>query len=287
MYAITGVTGQVGGAVADTLLSSGRAVRAVVRDVGKGAVWRTRGCDLALADMTDARALKLAFEGVDGVFVLIPPTFDPSPDLAEVRAVVAALRSSLESTRPARVVMLSTVGAQASQPNLLGQLGLAERELGALSLPIAFVRAAWFMDNAAWDVQSARTGVIKSYLQPSDREIPMIATTDVGMHAARLLQQDWTGRRIVELQGPAPVSPQALAAAFAALLGHKVQAQAIARESWEALFRSQGMVNPLSRMQMLDGFNQGWIKFEGGDVAEQATGATTLAMVLSKLLSRG
>ena len=35
------------------------------------------------------------------------------------------------------------------------------------------------------------------------------------------------------------------------------------RERWEALFTSQGMKNPLPRIQMLDGFNEGWIEFEG------------------------
>ena len=38
MYAITGITGKVGGAVARTLLAADRRVRAVVRDAGKGRV---------------------------------------------------------------------------------------------------------------------------------------------------------------------------------------------------------------------------------------------------------
>jgi uncharacterized protein YbjT (DUF2867 family) len=37
MYAIMGITGQVGGAVARTLLVAKRPVRAVVRDANKGA----------------------------------------------------------------------------------------------------------------------------------------------------------------------------------------------------------------------------------------------------------
>jgi uncharacterized protein YbjT (DUF2867 family) len=36
MYAITGITGQVGGAMARTLLAQGKPVRAVVRNVEKG-----------------------------------------------------------------------------------------------------------------------------------------------------------------------------------------------------------------------------------------------------------
>jgi uncharacterized protein YbjT (DUF2867 family) len=285
-YAITGITGQVGGALADNLLTAGEPVRAVARDPARAKRWTERGCELALADITDADALTRAFGAAEGVFVLIPPNFDPSPNLAEIRTIIAAIRKALATARPGRVVVLSTVGAQATRPNLLGQLGMVERELGTLDLSIAFLRAAWFMENAAWDVEPARAGAIHSFLQPLDRAIPMVATADVGATAARLLRETWHGRRVVELQGPAPVSPRDLAATFAERLGRPVAVDAVPRGEWEGLFRAQGMTNPLPRMQMLDGFNEGWIAFEGGD-AEPVTGATTLNDVVGDLLARG
>lgn len=284
MHAITGVTGQVGGAVARALLRSGAQVRAVARDEAKARPWIERGCELALAEMTDAATLTKAFSGVDGVFVLIPPIFDPSPDWREVRAVIDAVRSALDSARPRHMVVLSTVGAQAKTPNLLGQLGLVESELGRLAMPIAFLRAAWFMENAAWDVDGARNGVIRSFLQPVDRAIPMIATADVGAEAARLLGETWTGRRVVELQGPSLVSPNDLAATFAGLIDRPVRVESVPRAEWEPLFRSQGMTNPIPRMQMLDGFNEGWIDFERSADTETATGSTALSTVLRGLL---
>jgi uncharacterized protein YbjT (DUF2867 family) len=286
MYAITGITGQVGGALAETLLADGAAVRAVARDTNKAKRWAERGCTLALAEMTDAEALTRAFGGAEGVFLLIPPIFDPSPDLAEVRAVIAAVRAALVAARPGRVVVLSTVGAQASQPNLLNQLGLVERELSTLDLPVAFLRAAWFMENSAWDIEPARHGAIQSFLQPLDHAISMVATSDVGMTAARLMREDWDGRRVVELQGPALVSPNNIAAAFASLLDRPVEAQAVPRSEWEAILRAQGMTNPLPRMKMLDGFNEGWIAFEGHGHAEPVSGTTTLETVLQRLLTR-
>jgi len=66
MYAITGITGQVGGAVARNLLSAKCPVRAVLRDVGKAAPWAARGCDIALAAIDDAAALTAAFQGAEG-----------------------------------------------------------------------------------------------------------------------------------------------------------------------------------------------------------------------------
>jgi uncharacterized protein YbjT (DUF2867 family) len=286
MFAITGVTGQVGGAVANSLLAEGALVRAVARNAGKASPWTARGCELAIAEMTDAAALARAFADVDGVFVLIPPIFDPSPDFAEARAVIASVREALAAVRPAATVCLSTVGAQAKQPNLLSQLTAMEHEVGALDLPIAFIRAAWFMENAAWDVSSARDGAIVSFLQPLDRAIPMVATSDIGAVAARLLRERWTGRRIVELQGPRPVSPNVVAATFADLIGHKVSVHEAPRAEWETLFRREGMRNPAPRMQMLDGFNEGWLSFQGGADVESVIGPTTLETVISGLLAR-
>jgi uncharacterized protein YbjT (DUF2867 family) len=281
MFAITGVTGQVGGIVATQLLQAGLPVRAILRNAEKGKAWRDKGAEQALAEMTDADALTAAFTGAEGVFLLIPPTFDPTPGFPEVRAVIDALKTALLRARPERVVCLSTIGAQAEEPNLLSQLGLVERELSTLPLPIAFLRAAWFMENAAWDVAAARkAGVIASFLQPLDQAYPMVSVADVGERAASLLRENWTGKRIVELQGPEKVTPPDIAAAFSKVLGKPVGAEIVARDSWEELFKGQGMLNPTPRIRMIDGFNEGWICFEG----QPEIGTTTLETAIRRLV---
>jgi NAD(P)H dehydrogenase (quinone) len=263
MYVITGITGKVGGAVAQALLQAGQPVRAVVRDPAKGPAWASRGCEVALADMNDEAGLTQAFMDAEAVFVLLPPHFDPSAGFAETRRLVAALHSALQAARPQRVVCISTVGAQAQQQSLLSQLSLLEQGLGSLPMPVTFLRPAWFMENAAWDIAPAReSGVIPSFLQPLDRAIPMVATTDVGRTAAGLLQETWSGRRVVELEGPRRYSPNDIAACLASLLRTGVQAEAVPRETWQCCFSAQGMKNPDPRIRMLDGFNEGWISFE-------------------------
>jgi hypothetical protein len=73
MYAVTGITGKVGGIVARTLLAAGLPVRAVVRNVDKGRPWAEKGCEIVIASITDADGLTKAFSGVDGVFLMTPP----------------------------------------------------------------------------------------------------------------------------------------------------------------------------------------------------------------------
>jgi len=286
MYAITGITGQVGGALARALLAAGHPVRAVMRDEKKAAPWVAQGCEVAIAAMDDAAALTKAFSDAEGVFILLPPVFDPQPGFPESRAVIAAVQAALISARPGKVVCLSTIGAQAAQPNLLTQLSLLEQKLGSLPMPVVFLRPGWFLENTLWDIAPAReTGVISSFLQPLDRKIPMVATADVGRVAAELLTETWQGRRVVELEGPVRMAPNDLAAGLAKALGRPVRAEAVPRETWGALFKSQGMNDPLPRIQMLDGFNEGWIDFEGGP-AGTVKGRVGLEAVLQELLSR-
>jgi len=284
MYAVTGITGKVGGVVANTLLAAGKSVRAVVRDAAKGAEWATKGCDVALAEMGDVTALTEAFSNAAGVFILMPSNFSPSEGFPEVRKLASVLREALQVARPGKVVVISTIGAQATEPNLLNQLQIVEQELSKLDLPITFLRPGWFMENHLWDIEAAKSnGVIPSFLQPLDRAIPMIATADVGRVAAELLQEQWHGKRIVELEAEEHVSPNDIAATFAELLGKPVQVHAVPRDIWKELFISQGSTNPVPRIQMIDGFNEGWICFEG----QPRKGRVDLKTVLQGLLLKG
>jgi uncharacterized protein YbjT (DUF2867 family) len=287
MYAITGITGQVGGQLAMTLLAAGRPVRAVLRDETKAPAWAARGCEVAVATMDDATALTAAFTGAEAVFVLLPPTFDPTPGFAEARRTIAALSAALRASGVARVVALSTIGADAAEENLLTQLRLMEQALTDLPAAVTFLRAGWFIENVAWDIEAARaTGELPSLLQPVGRRISMVATADVAHAAATLLQEASTGHRVVELEGPVRVSPADLAIALGQALGREVVAQPVPRAEWETRFRAQGMRHPQPRLRMLDGFNDGWIAFDA-DSPRLRKGTTPVQAVIDGLVRRG
>ena len=284
MYAITGITGKVGGALAKALIEAGEPVRAVLRDPAKAEIWRKRGCEIAFADIGDATQLAVAFKGAKGVFILPPSEFDPAPGYPEAAKQNEVLTTALLAARPERVVCLSTVGADAEVDNLLSQRTMLEEALGELDLPVTFLRPGWFMENAAWDVASARDeGVLKSFLQPADKTFAMVSTQDIGRLAANLIREQWIGKRVVELEGPARVSPNDLAEAFALVLGHPVRVEIVPRASWEDLFRAQGTRHPQPRMRMLDGFNEGWIDFKA-DSGNRVRGTTSLEQVIEALV---
>jgi len=63
------------------------------------------------------------------------------------------------------------------------------------------------------------------------------------------------------------VTPNEIAATIAKLLGLPVRAEEVPRETWESLFKSQGMRDPTPRIKMLDG------SMKGGSSSRTATRA--------------
>ena len=286
MFVITGITGKVGGIVADTLLKAGLPVRALVRSADKGAAWEARGCDTALVpDAGDGQSLTQAFAGASGVFLMNPPNYDSQRAFPDVEHSAKVTADAIAEAKPRRIVFLSTIGAHVREFNLLNRSTIFEQMLAATGVPVVFLRAAWFMENAAWDLPAARAGRIESYLQPLDHKIDMVSTQDIGRVAADLLREEWSGVRIVELSGPRKYSPRDEAAGFAAALGHAVEAVEVPRTEWEQRFRKEGMQHPEARMRMLDGFNEGWIDFER-EGTEHRTGSVEFAEVLNELATR-
>ena len=279
-YFIAGVTGNVGRAVASRLLEAGHAVRALVRNLEKAQPWAERGVELIHGEFTNVAALEQAFTGVDGAFVMVPPNVAPEPGMPESRAVVDALRQALTRITPARVVALSSIGSeQTSGLGLITATHWLEQALSGLTVPVAFVRAGSFYENDVRGLPgAASSGVVYTLYGPVDRQIPMIATADIGATVAELLTTTWMERRIIELG--TPVSPAELAATVGELTGRTVQAQAVASEHLEATLEQFGL--PKGRTgameEMVNSVNSGWIHF-GVPGTEARPGTTTAAEV--------
>lgn len=278
MFLVSGITGNVGGAVARRLLEEGRPVRALVRDTRKASEWAEKGVDIRQGDLNDALAVAEALNGVEGAFLMIPPVTVPSPDFSEAKAIIASFQQALRQSPPPRLALLSSVGSE--QSSGLGNITtthLMESALGDLPFPTAFVRAGSFLENYTFGLQAAaETGVFPSFFQPTDRAFPMIASADIGKEIARLLVSGWSGKKIVELGSP--VSPDDLADALGNVLDHPVRAQAIPREGWAAALESMGLPPGRTGLyeEMMDGFNSGWIAF-GVPGTEPVTGTMTPA----------
>jgi NAD(P)H dehydrogenase (quinone) len=215
MFAVMGITGNVGGAVANTLLQHGQNVRGIVRDDSKAQTWKDRGVEVVTANYDDH--LTAAFMGVEGVFCMIPPNMAPEPGFPDSVARIAAIKKAVLAARPPRAVLLSSIGGdKTSGLGLVTTAHLLEEELGSTGIPSAFLRAGSFMENISHSIPSARsTGNYFAFYQPLERPNPVVATDDIGRIGAETLLQTWQGNRFIEISGPTYYSPNDVAAALA------------------------------------------------------------------------
>lgn len=273
----------MGGATALRLLNDGHSVRALVRDAQKTAAWSQKGVEVRQGDFNDATALAAAMQGVDAAFLMLPPFFTPGPDFPAAKAIIASFLDALHHTPPPRLVALSSVGSQ--QTSGLGMITathLLEQALADLPFPTAFIRAGSFLENYASGLKAAAGGWFDTFLTPTSRTFPMVATKDIGNEVASLLTTGWTGKKVIELGSP--VSPDDLAQAMSEALGQPVKARSIPRDQWTSTLEAQGMppgfIAPFTEME--DGFNSGWIDF-GVPGTEPVAGTVTPARFFTQL----
>jgi len=282
-YALIGITGNVGGRAALKLLESGARVRAVVRSEEKGTPWKAKGAEVAVAEIDDAMALQKAFTGVDGAFVMTPTWFASEDMFAENRKAISTLGKALRAAAVPKVVFLSSIGAH--RPHGTGailKLHEMEQALGDLS-SLTSLRAGWFMENYLGMIAYAKeSGVLPSLLDHLDRPISMIATSDIGDQVARLLQENWSGQRIVELEAPERYSPNDVASTLTKVLKRPVKAEVLPHEQWESTYRSWGLTigSAKAMAEMVDGFNKEWIVFE--EPSQSVRGVTGLEKFFAK-----
>ena len=280
MFTVMGITGNVGGAVAQNLLAAGKAVRGVVRNPEKAKAWADRGVELVQSTYTDAAGLAKAFAGAEGVFAMIPPDFAAAPGLPDQKRTIAAITEALEQAKPGKAVFLSSIGSE--QPSGLGLITsthLLEESTRKLPIPVAYLRAGSFMENWLGAVDRIRaTGEMPFFYAPLDRKFPLVATQDIGLAGARVLQESWKGERVLEVDGPAGGTDlHEVAAAFGRALRRDVKAVQLPEPAWQSVLESIGM--PADRtglyIEMVKSINSGWIHF-GNSGTEKFHGPTTI-----------
>jgi NAD(P)H dehydrogenase (quinone) len=290
MFTIMGITGNVGGAVAENLLAAGKTVRGVVRNPARAEAWAKRGVELVTSAYDDAQGLAKAFVESEGVFAMIPPDFAPAPDLPDQKRTIAAIREALNQAEPGKAVFLSSIGSeQTSGLGLITSTHLLEQATRTLSIPVAYLRAGSFMENWLGMADNIRkTGEMPFFYAPLDRKFPLVATRDIGQAGAQVLQQSWTGERVLEVDGPrGGTDLHEVASAFGRALGRGVKAVQLPEQTWQSVLEAVG--TPADRtglyIEMVKSFNSQWIHF-GNPGTETFYGHTSIDEFARVLLSK-
>lgn len=289
MFVVAGVTGNTGSVVAATLLEKKQPVRVIVRSQEKGAPWKAKGADVAVASLDDAKALAKAFAGASGAYLLVPPNY-PAPSYLEDRQKIAdALATAVKDSGLSHVVFLSSIGAHL--PDGTGPIRVVrygEQKIGAVAKNLTVLRPPYFMENWVPVIGAAKTnGVLPTFIAPAQK-IPMIATHDIGHIAAEQLIAGGHGRKVLELSGPADYSPNDVAATLGQLLGRTVETHQAPLEAVVPTFKSFGFSEDAARLfeEMYSGLVNGQIAFEKTG-ATHMHGRVTLSEALRQFIQAG
>lgn len=204
LVTVTGATGNIGRALAETLLSRGVSVRAVARDAGKLDALVAKGAVAVAADLADVPALTAALKGADAAFLMVPPKYDAPDGLAYQTAAGNAIAEAVEASGLGRALALSSLGAHlASGTGPVAGLHRFEERLKQIAgLALVIARPTYFMENHLGSMGLIKAAGFNGGTIPGDVAFPMIATKDIAQALAGILESPFEGASVRELLGP-------------------------------------------------------------------------------------
>ncbi|MFD8735997.1 NAD(P)H-binding protein [Streptomyces sp. NPDC059618] len=254
MIVVTAPTAKIGRRVVEQLLDAGEPVRVIARDPRRLSPTVRDRVEIVEGSHRDATVVDKAFAGADAVFWLMPSDLR-APDV---------MTSYVEHSRPGaeavaahgvrHVVGVSALGRGTAVADRAGHVtaSLAMDDLFAAVTNYRALANPTFMDNTLRDIRTILgDGVISGALAP-DRQVPLVATRDIGTTAAGLLlDRDWAGFAEIPVLGPEDLSGNDMAAVITDVLGLPVRYAQVEAASLEAAMLSFG-ASPGMALAMAD-----------------------------------
>lgn len=229
---VTGVTGNVGAAVARRLVESGHRVRAAVRDVEKARRALGDELDYAPFDFDDPETFA-AFDGVQKVFLMRPPAVTDTKRL---------MNPAIDVARAAGVEHIVFLSLQGIQYNPFAPHYHVEKHLEAVGLPYTFLRPSFFMQNLTMpfvvkDVKERG----ELFLPAGNGKTSFIDVRDIAAVAALTLTEDGHQHKAYTLTGSEALSYGQVAAIMSNVLDRQVKYARPSARQFKARMLSHGL----------------------------------------------
>jgi uncharacterized protein YbjT (DUF2867 family) len=210
---VTGATGKQGGATVRALAGKGFRLRAMTRNPGSDAakaVASDTGAELVRGDLNDAESLKKALRDAWGVFA-VQNTWEAGVAGEEEQGKRIATLAREAGVQHYVYTSVGSAHRKTGIPHFDNKYRVEETIRGLGFPSHVILRPVFFMENLAspWFLN----GDAIYAAMPPDLKLQMIATSDIGRHAARAFTdaEKLRGREI-DLAGDAATMPEAAAA---------------------------------------------------------------------------
>lgn len=238
--AVTGATGNQGGATARRLLAGEWRVRALVRDVTAptAVALADAGAELTRADLDEPASLEPALAGAAGLFAVPPVAYGPGGTDAELEYARGRALADAAVAAKVRHVVFTSVASTSGKAFAVPGKRRVEQYLRERIPVVTVLRPVRFMTNylasSGFGLDGFVDGVHR-HLFPPDEPVQIIALEDIAEFAAlAFAQPDRFAGRTLELAGDQPTPLEALAAISAAT-GVEVRYEQLTHEQAAAL----------------------------------------------------
>ena len=224
MIAVTGATGQQGGAVARKLLAGGWRVRALTRDISKPVAQELKalGAELLPGDLDQRAELEAAFEGAYGVFSVQNFWLPNVGFEGEIRQ--GKLVADLAKEAGIQHLVYTSVGGADRAPGVMHFESKWEIEqyVQSLGIPYTILRPVFFMDNFNWSRPYILNGTLTSIGLRAEKGLQLIAVEDIGAFAVLAFEkpEEYLGKTM-EIAGDELTEAQ-IAEIFSRVIGRPV-----------------------------------------------------------------
>ncbi|MEU5421558.1 NAD(P)H-binding protein [Streptomyces sp. NPDC020799] len=239
---VTTPTGHVGSRVVRLLVQAGVRPRVLVRDPARLDAELRGRVDARRGDLTDPGFVREATAGARTVFWVDPTPHTAEDPIGTSRRTAAPLADAARSGDVARIVFLSSVGAE--KRHGVGHIdGLARIEelFDATGADVLHLRCGYFFTNLLLSLDELRQGVLTTAADPQ-QPMPWVDPRDIGeVVAARLLCERWQGRVVQAVHGPEDLTFTQVAGILTEALGRRVSLRTVTDDDVRATLRSAGL----------------------------------------------
>jgi uncharacterized protein YbjT (DUF2867 family) len=214
---VTGVTGKTGRRVAESLVSRGVGVRALVRDIERGKM-ATLGMavELVLGDFDKPETIAEAAAGCEGMYLVVSDGKNQIQQ--EVEAAEAAIGAGVQ-----HIVKLSSSDAELRRSYWAVAHNDIEMAIAKMDVGYSFVRPNYFMEGFLDLLRVDSSDSVTLEVPTGDGVIGAIDTFDIGESSAALLAGGSPLNGTALLTGTENISMNRVARAFGSATGRSIR----------------------------------------------------------------
>jgi uncharacterized protein YbjT (DUF2867 family) len=225
----TGSLGNVAQPLVKQLIEAGHDVTVITTKQDKASEIEALGAKAAVGSISDAAFLTSAFSGADAVYIMMPPSIGTSNFIQNIADAGQACADAIQAAGINRVVLLSSVGADAESGNGpvqgVHRVENIFRQLNNVNVTV--IRSGFFYVNFLRDIPQIKSRNVFGNNYSGDIRLALTHPDDLASAIAEALQADGDGFEVKYV-----VSDVATGNQLAASLGNVIAKPEL---SWTAI----------------------------------------------------